>query len=143
MAENRARDAFIFFVSCKWTKEQAAGIVGNLQAECGQNLAFERAVGDAGTAFGLAQWRNERLDKFEEVFGFPLVQGSFEDQLNYVDWELRNTEKKAGKRLAKATEAGKAAEIVDQYYERSSGEHRSIRIANAEKILRLYGKDAE
>ena len=142
--QSRAEVAFLFFISCGWTKEQAAGIVGNLMAESGRNLAFESATGDGGTAHGLAQWRFERVDKFEDVFGFPLSESSFEDQLNYVQWELTNpksSEKRSGDRLKNADTASEAASIVDQYYERSSGEARGLRISYAQEILRKYGDE--
>lgn len=132
---DRVKTAFNFFVFQGWTPEQSAGIVGNLIAECGAELAFETATGDGGTAHGLAQWRNERVEKFEQVFGFPLSQGSFEDQLYYVHWELTNAEQRAGKLLKQADSAASAAAIVDQYYERSSGEHRNRRISYANSVL--------
>lgn len=141
-AEQPRRElAFLFFVSMGWTKEQAAGIVGNLMAECGPNLAFESATGDGGTAHGLAQWRFERADKFEDLYGHPLSEGSFEEQLDYVHWELNNTEKRAGERLREAKTPADAASVVDRYYERSSGEARSQRIRYAEQILRDFGKE--
>lgn len=139
MADPRERQAFIFFVQMGWTKEQAAGIVGNLQAESGVGLRYETAVGDGGTAFGIAQWRFERVTNFYKAFGYPLKGSTLEDQLSYVHWELTNTEKAAGNRLRKAKTAAEAAAIVDQYYERSSGQARSLRIGYANNILKKYG----
>lgn len=135
----RVQQAFVFFVQMGWTKEQAAGIVGNLQAESGVGLHYETAVGDGGTAFGLAQWRFERVTTFYKVFGYPLKGSNLEDQLSYVHWELNNTEKAAGNRLRNAKTAADAAAIVDQYYERSSGEARGLRITYAQNILKRYG----
>lgn len=135
----RVQQAFVFFVQMGWTKEQSAGIVGNLQAESGVGLHYETAVGDGGTAFGLAQWRFERVTTFYKVFGYPLRGSNLEDQLSYVHWELTNTEKRAGKLLRTAKTAASAAAIVDQYYERSSGAARALRQQYAQNILKRYG----
>lgn len=137
--ENRVQIAFNFFVEFGWTPAQSAGIVGNLMAEVGPALAFEKATGDSGTAFGLAQWRFERVSQFQKVFGYPLKGSTFEDQLSYIHWELNNTEKKAGDKLRKATNVPQAAAIVDQYYERSSGSARSLRIKYANSVFKKYG----
>lgn len=125
-----ARDAVAFFVSRGWTAQQAAGIVGNLQAESGANLKIN-AVGDSGQAYGIAQWHPDRQANFARVVGKDIREASFKEQLAFVQWELENTEAKAGSRLKQAKTAAEAAEIIDQSYERSSGQHRQARINNA------------
>lgn len=130
-------EAMGFFQSKGWTKEQAAGIVGNLQVESG-NFSSEvisgAKKGDSGTAVGIAQWHPDRQANFRKVMGKELIGSSFQEQLAFVDWELKNTEAKAGKILQSAQSAADAAAKVDEYYERSSGEHRAKRIANAESL---------
>jgi len=100
-----------------WTKEQAAGISANLAAESGFDTG---AVGDSGKAKGIAQWHPDRQKKFEEVNGKKLSDATFEEQVAFVDWELRNTEKKAGDKIRTATTAEQAAALTEQHYERSA-----------------------
>ena len=131
-----------FFESKGWTKEQAAGIVGNLAVESGFQTD---AVGDNGNAYGIAQWNKkgspERIDNFQKVMGKSLYGSSFQEQLEFVNWELNNSEKGAGNRLRQATTTDDAAAIVDKYYERSSGIHLDRRQANAAAIIAGdYGK---
>ena len=59
-ATGSAKDAVKFFISKGWTKEQAAGIVGNLQAESGKDLKTN-AVGDGGRAIGAFQLHKSGL----------------------------------------------------------------------------------
>jgi hypothetical protein len=110
-----------FFESQGWTPEQAAGIVGNLQIESGQNLKID-AVGDSGKAYGIGQWHPDRQAKFEKVFGKPIRESNLTEQLQFIQWELNNNEKKAGNALRTATTAEQAAVIFDKQYERSSGD---------------------
>ena len=129
-ATGTAQSAVKFFTNKGWTPEQAAGIVGNLQAESGANLKID-AVGDNGQAYGIAQWHPDRQSRFNKVIGKDIRQSSLEDQLAFVDWELNNTESAAGRQLKKTTSPEQAAWVMDEYYERSSGAHRQNRINNA------------
>lgn len=120
-----------------WTSMQAAAIIGNLTAESYMNPRTPR--GDDGTAMGLAQWRLERLDKFEEIIGKHCEKASLEEQLRFVDWELRNTHKKAGNLLKEAEDIETATWVIDKYYERSAGKHLERRIKFAKEALANYG----
>jgi len=84
-----------------WTKEQAAGIVGNLQEESGKNLDT-KAVGDGRKAKGIAQWHPDRQAKFQEIMGKQVMDATLEEQLKFVDWELKNSHKVAGDKLKNA-----------------------------------------
>jgi len=132
------KEAMEFFVGKGWTQEQAAGIVGNLQAESGANLRTD-AIGDGGKGYGIAQWHSDRQDLFQKTYGKPIRQAGFKEQLEFVNWELNNSEKKAGNALKGATSADEAAAIFDQYYERSSGAHRQKRMANALALIKQPG----
>jgi peptidoglycan hydrolase-like protein with peptidoglycan-binding domain len=125
-----ATTALKFFISKGWTTEQAAGIVGNLQAESGANLKTD-AVGDAGQAYGIAQWHPPRQKDFTKTTGKDIRGSSLQDQLTFIDWELNNTERNAGRHLRAAKTAEEAAWVMDEYYERSTGAHRQNRINNA------------
>ena len=111
-----ADDAISFFTGKGWTKEQAAGIVGNLSYESdGLNPS---ASGDNGLAYGLGQWHPDRQYTFQRIFGKSIKQSTFQDQLAFVDWELRNTEQYAGYQLKNATSVDAATKTIMQYYER-------------------------
>ena len=88
-------------------------------------------MGDGGQAYGIAQWHSPRQRDFERIMGRPLKGSSLQDQLEFMQWELNNTEKSAGAKLKAAQSAAEAAEIVDKFYERSAGLHTDRRIANA------------
>ncbi len=121
-----------------WTKEQAAGITANLAAESGFDTD---ATGDSGKAKGIAQWHPDRQKKFEEVNGKKLSDATLEEQVGFVDWELRNTEKKAGDKISTAATAEQAAALTERHYERSAlglkGGVQPERIANASKYASL------
>ena len=123
-----------------YTKEQAAGIVGNLFVESGLKTD---AVGDSGAAYGIAQWHPDRQAKFKSVFGKDIRESNFDEQLKFVTWELNNNENRADQMIRSATTAADAAAAVDQHYERSSGAARENRIANANNIASGNFKDLQ
>lgn len=125
-----AATALKFFTQQGWSAAQAAGIVGNLQAESGKNIN-PAAVGDGGQAYGIAQWHPSRQKDFQAQMGRPIKGSSFQDQLEFIQWEFNNTEKAAGNKLKAAQSAAAAAEIMDKFYERSAGLHTDRRVANA------------
>lgn len=115
---DRAAHASRFYQSRGFTPEQAAGIVGNLIAESGLDTDIP---GDAGTSFGIAQWRGERLTKLKR---FANANGrdwtDFDTQLEFVLVELEGDEQTAGAKLrsAKTVDEATAAMIG---YERPRG----------------------
>jgi hypothetical protein len=128
-----ATEAVDYFVGEGWTEMQAAAIVGNLQAESGANLQTD-AVGDGGQAYGIAQWHPPRRAIFQQTYGKPMTEAGFKEQLEFVNWELNNSESSAGNKLREAQTVEEAAAIVDQFYERSAGMHRGQRISNAKAL---------
>lgn len=132
--ENTAEGAMRYFMAQGWTREQAAGIVANLDAESGLNPS---AVGDSGRAFGIAQWHHDRQARFRERTGKPLQGSSFADQLAFVDWELRNSESAAGDKLRNARTAAQAGDVVSRYYERpkAADEAAFNRALSAERLI--------
>lgn len=113
----RSNQAMQYFMSQGWTKEQAAGIVGNIQKES----QFDHTVdtGDGGKAYGLAQWHPDRQQDFKNKYGKSIKGSSFEEQLAFIQFELtKGDEQKAGKLLKKTSTAGQAGSVVSQYYER-------------------------
>jgi hypothetical protein len=126
-----------------WTKEQAAGIAANLAAESGFDTG---ATGDNGKAKGIAQWHPDRQKKFEQVYGKKLSDATLEEQVGFVDWELRNTEKKAGDKIRTAATAEQAAALTERHYERSAlglkGGVQSERLSKANEYA-AYDVNAE
>jgi murein DD-endopeptidase MepM/ murein hydrolase activator NlpD len=142
-----ARIALDFFMSPAgggWTREQAAGIVGNLQGESSKFIN-PKAVGDGGDAYGIAQWNQvaspDRVANFKKVIGTDLRQSNLQQQLKFVAWELQNSEKKAGNRLRNAKDV-QSATVAMSYYERYKTYEQELgsretrkRIANAQALL--------
>ena len=114
-----------------YSREQAAGIVSNLIAESGLKT---NALGDNGKAYGLAQWHPDRQALFRQVMRKDIKNSTYEEQLQFVAWELANSESKAGNILRGARSAGVAAGLFDRYYERSAGLSTRQRMVNAEEI---------
>lgn len=142
-----AQIAMQFFMSPEgggWTREQAAGIVGNLQGESSANLN-PYAVGDNGNAYGIAQWNQQvspdRVANFRNVTGTDLRASNLQQQLQFVAWELQNTERAAGNRLRNSRDV-QSATIAMSYYERYRGYREELgsaetrrRIGNAQALL--------
>lgn len=142
MTEN-AQYALDFFMTPEgggWAREQAAGIVANLQAESQIDPnAFNPRGGGQG-AYGIAQWRGPRQTKFEELYGKPLRGSSLREQLAYVNWELTSgssLERRAGSNLRQARSVEEATEIFYRQFERPGEDDRSggKRIANARALM--------
>lgn len=107
-----------------WSKEQAAGIAANLHEESGYKTDI---VGDGGKAYGIGQWHPDRQANFKKAMGKDIRGSSLADQVAFVDWELRNTEKGAGNKLANARSAREAGGIVSKYYERPKDVEGNVR----------------
>lgn len=115
----RVDPAMRFFLEKGWSREQAAGIVGNLLQETGTLDPTQSH--DGGTGIGIAGWRLERRKALE---GFAAARGKaandFQTQLEFVDHELRTSEGTVGERLRQAKTAGQAAEAFISF-ERPQG----------------------
>lgn len=123
-----------------------AGFLGNFDVEGG----YGGAKGDGGTAHGIAQWRADRQTNFQRVIGKPVAEATPEEQAQFVVWEMQNPEA-AGMTVEQrdailaAKTPGEAAALIDKHYERSSGQHRSRRVAAAERVggpVRVASKEA-
>lgn len=134
MDPKKRDEAMQFFMSKGWTKEQAAGIVANLQAESQMDTtAFNPAGGGKGAA-GLAQWRGSRQTDFEQRYGKKVREGTDKEQLDFVNYELtEGKEKAAGNLIKSARTARDAGRFMSDYYERHGGSSDG-RAALAEKL---------
>jgi hypothetical protein len=110
-----------------WSKDQAAGMLANLQAESGMD---PHAVGDHGKAYGLAQWHPDRQAAFAKWAGHDIRESNTAEQLAFVDFELkRGAERSAGALLQAATNSRQAAEIMARNYERPA----NVQLAEKER----------
>lgn len=99
-----------------YTDAQSAGIIGSLKQE---NSTFDPKTVNAIGATGIAQWLSkDRKQGFEKRYGHGLDKSTFEEQTDFMLWELRNTEKRSGDLLRQAKTPEQAAQIHAQEYER-------------------------
>src|SRR4030042_261594 len=129
--ENPANYAMRVFQAKGWSREQAAGMVGNLLHE--SNLHPE-AVGDGGASFGIAQWNGARrkgLEVFAAARGAAV--NDFNTQLDYVHHELENTEVAAGQALKNTGDVDSAVNIFSEKYERPGVPRLESRLAHARR----------
>jgi len=103
-----------YFQSQGWSKQAAAGIVGNGIAE--SNLD-PTASGDWGRARGIFQWHRDRQDNFEKWAGFSMMDPRADTmkQLEFANYELtQGTESSAGAKLRGAKTAEEAGAIASR-----------------------------
>jgi hypothetical protein len=137
-----AARALEFFQSKGWSLAQASGIVANLDIETGGTFN-PAAVGDGGRAYGIAQWHPDRQAHFQSWAGRGIRGSTFEQQLEFVQFELtEGREKRAGNRIRQTTTPQDAAAITDQFYERSDGTARARRIRRAITLAGNAAQDA-
>ena len=113
--QDKERQAYAFYVAQGWTPEQAIGIVGNLIRESNLNTTVVGTADDKGSQ-GIAQWHSGRLKTLKDRYGDKWTD--FRNQLEFVDWELKNTEKVAGDKLKASKGIWEAGKIVSDSYER-------------------------
>ena len=137
-ASRNASTALGYFKRKGFTDEQAAGIVGNLQAESGMNIN-PAAIGDGGRAWGIAQWHPERRAIWEKATRKKWQPDgnspNFQEQLDFIIYELQRTESRALKQLRATSTVEDAAAAFDKYYERSNGRARQKRIELAKALI--------
>lgn len=90
-ARARFNDAVNYLTQKKgWSRVAAIGIAGNLFGESGLKPgSFNKAGGGQG-AQGIAQWRGPRIKDIEAKFGKKIGDMSLYEQLDAVDFELRD-----------------------------------------------------
>ncbi len=128
----QAKQLYDYFVEKGFTPAQASGILGNLQTESSfKTNAYNHGEG----AIGLAQWEGGRrtaLEQFAKSEGKPVTD--WHVQADFIMHELKGSESGAYAALKAAQTPAEAAAAFDKYYERSSGEARGQRQANATNI---------
>jgi hypothetical protein len=120
--------------SLGWTKEQAAGIVGNLIAESQLNTnALNAGDGaDGSDSIGIAQWNGSRATALKN---FAASKGTdwtdLDTQIAFIDHELRTSpsERAAFEALQKSGDPKAAAEAMIMY-ERPRGSDQGVQNAH-------------
>lgn len=129
--------AMNFFMTNGFTREQAAGIVGNLIQESGLNPRAHNMRNNENSQ-GIAQWNPAygRQRRVADYLGKPILEASFEEQLRAVLWELNGNERYAGNLLRQATTAEQAASIIMNHYERPHRDHGNLpaRVGHARRL---------
>lgn len=128
------------------------GFLGNFHVEGGWSGkegddGSDNSRADRGRASGIAQWRKERRDAFAAKYGKQPHQATPAEQAQYVLWELTTAEgrKAAGisddqaNKILNAKSSGEAADLIDQFYERSNGKHRQKRVDAAYSYEKTRG----
>jgi hypothetical protein len=98
------------------SKEAAAGLVANFQAESSMNPRAEN-----GSHYGLGQWDKNRQADFSKWTGFDIrdSRADMKKQLEFAIHELfYGNEQIAGDMLMAANNAARAGYVVSHYYER-------------------------
>jgi hypothetical protein len=103
-----------------WSREQAAGIVANLNHE---SALDPNAEGDNGQAYGIAQWHSDRQAAFAKWAGHDIRKSTVGEQLDFVNYELRHDggdagARKAGMLIGDTDNAYDTAQYFSRFYER-------------------------
>ena len=138
--EDKKRKTYEFFVGKGLSPSQAAALTGNFAVESGFNTRIEGDKNLSSSSVGLAQWREDRLDRLKSMYDDPY---SLDSQLEYVWWELNNTHRHALKALQQSQTPEEAAIAVRAKYEVAWDKHDDRRIQNTLDVLTQYGNSLQ
>ncbi len=103
-----------YFEGQGWSPAQAAGIVGNIQAESSYNPGARN-----GDMAGLFQWSPARAAAILKGTGIDVYTATAMQQFQAAQWELMNPEKNAAAALRSTSTPDGAAITFDNGFERS------------------------
>jgi hypothetical protein len=109
--QTNLKTAVQFFKNKKYTDYQVAAFVGSLLQESQLNPTLTNSKG----AYGIAQWLDDRLESLKK---FKKGWDTLNVQLEFIEYELKGTEKLAGDRLKSSIsleEAVTAAALYERY----------------------------
>ncbi|MBW4972077.1 zeta toxin family protein [Roseovarius mucosus] len=116
----------------------AIGLTANLMQESGPGLNT-RAVGDGGNAFGMGQWNGPRRRQY---LAFAQRKGrdagDLDTQIEFLDWELKNTERGAAAKILNTNNARDAAIMASNEFWRPGIPHLSRRAAFADALAQQF-----
>jgi len=140
--ENNSKQLMDYFMSQGWSKEQAAGIVGNLTQESGLNPNAKNANGMRG----IAQWNKDRQKDFENWAGFGIddPRANLMKQAEFVQYELtKGKEQKAGIELSKQNTTIGASNAIFSEYERPGDDTAAKRAQYALQYSQMTGASGD
>ena len=127
------------------TPVQSAGLIGNFMQESGVNPRLNNPSGESDfpnsshVAYGIAQWLGGRQDALvQKAKSAGTIAGDLGLQLDYVWYELSNTESAAGNDLKKQTTVHDAAISVFSQYERPGDSTGETRAGYAQQAYDLF-----
>ena len=116
----------------------AVGFAGNFSVESGFNPSINEinpTVAGSRGGFGLAQWTGPRRRQYEAFAESKGVSpGDLDAQLDFLTWELQNTEKGAANAIFAARDPAEAARLVSEKFLRPGVPHLDRRISEANRI---------
>ena len=130
-----------FFVSKGWSSAQSWGIAGNVKQESGfaSNALFENST---EKSYGLFQFNSKgnpaAYSQFSKQYGKPLTSATATEQMEFVDWQLKNSESRAGDKLRATDNAYDAGMVFGKHFERPKIVETS-RGMNAREFANEYG----
>ncbi|CAN5248449.1 hypothetical protein BH10CYA1_BH10CYA1_09610 [soil metagenome] len=137
-AAGNERRVMNFFIERGLSREQAAGIAGNIAHESPGSRPDQRQFG-GGPGYGIAQWEGSRLRALKS---FAAEQSSpvsdLETQLKFMWKELNTTEKNSLAAIKRAQTASSAAQIFERNYERAGRPNVQARQGHAGRILAQF-----
>lgn len=141
VVDTSAQQVHDYFKSKGWSSTAAWGIAGNVKQESGfASNAYNK--NKLEESYGLFQYNSKgnptAYRQFQQRYQKPLTQATALEQMEFVDWQLRNSEKGAGDALARAKTPYDAGMTFGRLFERPQVVE-AVRGQNAE--LFASGKD--
>jgi hypothetical protein len=123
-------------------RHAAIGIAGNIAVESNFNPGINEiapVVPGSRGGYGLIQWTGPRRRQFED---YAQTRGvAFDDlntQLDFLNWELQNTERRAADRIFAAQTPEEAARLTSELFLRPGIPHLDRRIAETQRLAGNY-----
>lgn len=133
-----------WFIQHGYSPTLAAGFAANFSVETGGGEEINPDITSSNGAYGIAQWLDEsrqtNFKNFMDEHGYD--SNDIYAQLEFVDWELHNTESQALEDISNSdlSSAESAAAAIADYYERCQGQGMTLRQQVAGEIYsNLYG----
>lgn len=109
-----------YFTGQGWSRETAAAITANVEAESGFNPKSTSRDWRTGGHAGLAQWDADRQIKFYQRYGHGIFEGKdpLAEQKDYINWELTQGRYWAvGEKLENAPTMMDKTKLLGRHYE--------------------------
>ena len=124
------------------TREQAAGVVGNLAHESMGFMELQEmnpTVRGSRGGYGYAQWTGPRRNEFENYTRERgLRPDSYQANYGFLAHELRTTEKRSLAALRETRTVEQATRVFENKFERAGIKHMSGRIAAANSVYSTF-----